>query len=105
MSRFTKPSQKLLQMPGGITLDLPCCGLLGFIIFQVCQCLQHEACSRTINGAQHKNAYNRGKGFRTLRAFLQLTFYTGQSGQCLSAHLDHPVGVAAQNLGVTQPQR
>lgn len=32
MSRFTEPSQELLQMLGGMTLDLPRCGLLDFII-------------------------------------------------------------------------
>ena len=58
MSRFTKPSQELLQMFGGIALGLPRCGLLDFIILQVGQRLQHEACSRTINGAQHENACN-----------------------------------------------
>jgi len=32
MSRFAKPSQKLPQTLGGITLDLPRCGMLDFII-------------------------------------------------------------------------
>ena len=58
MSRFTKPSQELLQLLSGITLALLRRGLLEFIILQVGQRLQHEACSRTINGAQHENTNN-----------------------------------------------
>ena len=58
MSRFTEPTQELLQMLGDVTLYLPRCGLLDFVILQVGQRLQHEACSRTINGAQHENACN-----------------------------------------------
>ena len=105
MSRFTKPSQKLLQMLGSITLDLPRCGLLDFIILQVGQRLQHEACSRTITEFSTRMHVIEVRGYRTLRAFPLLAFYSGQFRQCLSTHLDHPVGVAAQNLGAVQSQR
>jgi hypothetical protein len=105
MSRFTKPSQELLQMLGGMTLNLSRCGLLDFIILQVGQCLQHEARSRTINGAQHRMHVIEVKRYRTLRAFPLLTFYSGQFEQYLSTHLDHPVGVAGQNLGATQSRQ
>jgi hypothetical protein len=56
MSRFTKPNQELLQALGGIASDLLRRGSFDFIIFQIDQCLQHEACSRTMKGIQQGNA-------------------------------------------------
>jgi hypothetical protein len=48
MSRFAKPSQKLLQTLSGVTSGLLGLSSLGFVILQVRQRVQHEARSRTM---------------------------------------------------------